>query len=180
MMFWSSFKNNHEEIRTLALIGAGILGFAFTWWRIRIADKQANTAEKRLLNEQFKSGVELFTYHDSARPGGSLVTRSAGVVILTEMAKLYPETLHVLVMGLFVNFLHHNPSCFSGGKGEIDVESPDNRAIIDFINDRTEKQKYIEREQGFDLGNRLIKNFCLIDEKVVRLQDANQRNLQAK
>ena len=56
MMFWSWFKSNYEEIRTLALIVAGIIGFTFTWWRIRIADKQANTAEKGLLNEQFKSG----------------------------------------------------------------------------------------------------------------------------
>ena len=167
MMFWSWFKSNYEEIRTLALIVAGIIGFTFTWWRIRIADKQANTAEKGLLNEQFKSGVELFTYHDSARPGGSLVTRSAGVVILTDMAKLYPETLHVRVMELFVNFLHHNPSRFYGGTSEIDVGSPDNRAIIDFINDRTEKQKCIEREQGFDLGNRLKNtSFHLIHGKI--------------
>lgn len=173
MMEWLS--NNHEEIRTAAFIVAGIGGFLFAWWRARIADKQANaaqqqskTAEKGLLNEQFKSGVELFTYHDKERPGGSLVTRFAGVVILTEMAKLYPETLHMRVMELFVNFLHYNPSRYDDGKGAIDVKSPDNRAIMDFIKDRTEKQKCIESEQGFDLEDRLKNTCCfrLIDGEI--------------
>ena len=160
---WCWFNNNHEAIRTLALVVAGIIGVLFAWWRARIADRQARatelqskTAEKNHLNEQFKSGVELFTRSEGSA-GGNLVTRVGGAATLAEMARLYPHILHVRVMNLFATFLRYNPSRYGGGPdvGKIDFDSPDNREIVDAIDSRTKVQKMAEVEQDFDLEERL-------------------------
>ena len=173
MDYWCWFQGNHEEIRTLALVVAGIVGISFAGWRARIADRQARatqlqseTAEKNLLNEQFKSGVELFIRSEGS-VGGSLVARLGGAATLAETARLYPEVQHVRVMELFAAFLRFNPSRYGEGapkQGEIDFDSPDNREIVKAINGRTEKQRLVEGEQGFDLKERLSGTaFPLID-----------------
>ena len=176
MAYWCWFENNHEAIRTLALVLAGIIGLGLAWWRARTADRQARatqlqseTAEKNLLNEQFKSGVDLFTRSEGSL-GGSLVTRLGGAATLAEMARLYPDVLHVRVMELFAAFLRYNPSRYGQGapeEGRIDFDSPDNREIVNAIDGRTEGQKLVEREQGFDLKERLSgTEFPLIDGRI--------------
>ena len=179
---WCWFKSNHEEIRTLVLLVAAVVGFTFAWWRAWIADGQAGaaerasrTAEQNRLNEQFRSGVELFT-HAAGNSGGSLVKRLGGASALAELAKLYPEEMHVRIMDLFVAFLRYNPSVYGGGpnKDEIDFGSPDNRAVVNAINARTEEQKAVEAAQEFDLEQRLRGTDFALENGKIPIEEAVQ------
>ena len=146
-----------SEVRDVVLMLVGILGLGFAVWRISIANRQASASEGQLfstweaaLNEQFKVGIELL--------GNQMVTvRTGGVHVLSTLARTNPEEYHVRVMDIFGGFLKWPPRMpsASGGVGPIDFDSPDLVAAIEAINNRTDKQKEIERSGNFYLEDKL-------------------------
>lgn len=136
--YWSCFVVNHDAIRTVMLLVVGVLGIGLAGWRTWTVHRQANTAEKNLLNEQFGSGVELLGHEN-------VTVRLGGIETLNEMAELYPEILYARVMNLFQTFLTYSPVSGSdqGGhkRGEVDYGSQDIVKIIEIINAKTPEQR---------------------------------------
>ena len=135
--YWNCFVGNHEAIRTVTLFVAAGLGLALALWRTLTSHKQSKTAEKNLINEQFKSGVELLGHKNPT-------VRLGGISTLSEMAGLYPETLYARVMSLFETFLTYPPEFGSNQenhlKGEVDYGSRDTLEILRIINARNPQQ----------------------------------------
>ena len=137
--FWDWLTQQESPsatIRNAGLVIAAPVALILAVWRSIIAQKQAGTAEKNLINEQFKSGIELLG-HESA------TVRLGGISTLSEMGDLYSETLYVRVMKLFETFLTHPPTFESDQehkKGEVDYGSRDIREILKIINTRTPQQ----------------------------------------
>lgn len=135
---WCWFTNNHEELRPAALLFVGLLGLGIAVWRARIADQQAaaarsqsETAEKNLINERSKSGVELLGHN-------SIAVRLGAIYALIEMADLYPESVRPRVAKMFQAHLTYPPTFASSRgehfKGKVDYESPDTVEIINLTN----------------------------------------------
>ena len=64
--------DSSDTIRNFALIVAGAAGFPLVIWRSRVADRQAATAEKALLDTRFDRAVQMIestlpTVRDAAR-----------------------------------------------------------------------------------------------------------------
>ena len=134
--FWDWLTQQESPsatIRNAGLVIAAPVALILAVWRSIIAQKQAGTAEKNLINEQFKSGIELLG-HESA------MVRLGGIYTLSEMGDLYSETLYVRVMKLFETFLTHPPTFESDQehkKGEVDFGSRDILENLKIINTRT-------------------------------------------
>ncbi|MCY3880649.1 MAG: pentapeptide repeat-containing protein [Chloroflexi bacterium] len=82
-------------------VGLALAGFAALWvavWRSRIAERQANTAERGLLNERFQRGAEML---------GSAVlsVRIAGIHALRRLAEDHPDEYHTQTMRVFCAFV---------------------------------------------------------------------------
>lgn len=125
-------------IRNAGLVIAAPVALILAVWRSLVAEQQSKISEKSLINEQFKSGVELLGHKNPTVRLGAIST-------LNEMAELYPETLYARVMGLFETFLTYpprfGPDQREHKKGEVDYESRDTLEIIRIINARTPEQR---------------------------------------
>ena len=139
--FWDWLARPQESpsatIRNAGLVIAAPVALILGVWRSIIAQKQADTAEKSLINEQFKSGVELLGHK-------SPTVRLGAISTLNEMAELYPETLYARVMNLFETFLTYPPRFGSDQgehkKGAVDYGSRDTLEILRIIKARTSQQ----------------------------------------
>ncbi len=112
----STTESNSETIRNVGLLLAGVLAFVFALWRAwvaerqaatardqaKIAQEQAATAERGLLNERYQKGAEML---------GSdvLSVRLGGIYALQRLADEQPKQYHVQIMRLFCAFVR-NPN----------------------------------------------------------------------
>lgn len=86
--------SNSETLRNVGFLLAGAIAFVLAMWRGWVAERQAETAQRGLLNERFQRGVEMLGSH-------VLSVRMGGVIALRRLAAEYPEQYHVQVMDLF-------------------------------------------------------------------------------
>ena len=87
-------------IRNLALIVGGVVAVILALWRIRVSEKQAQTARLGLLNERFQRDAEML--------GSSVLSvRIGGIHALDDLAREDPKLYHVRVMGLLCAFVRH-------------------------------------------------------------------------
>ena len=99
--------SNSNTLGNVALIGAGFLALAFAAWRAKIADsqsrtaqRQADTAQRGLLNERYQKGAEML--------GNSvLATRMGGIYALHRLAEEHPNEYHVQIMRLLCAFARY-------------------------------------------------------------------------
>ena len=139
--FWDWLAHPQESpsatIRNASLVIAAPVALVLAVWRSIIAQKQADTAEKNLINEQFKFGVELLGHESAA-------VRLGGISTLNVTAELYLETLYERVMKLFETFLTYPPRFESDQgehkKGEVDYGSRDILEILRIMKARTSQQ----------------------------------------
>ncbi len=89
-------------VRDLALVGFGVSGFLMVIWRNSIADKQMATSRQGLLNERFKTAVDLLT-------GTDMSGRVGGAYLLNRIADEQPDEFHREVMTIFLAFLSRPP-----------------------------------------------------------------------
>ena len=88
--YWDDLWANTEPIRNLALVAAAALGLPIAMWRSYTAHRQAETAQKSLLDERYQRAAEML--------GGKLAVRLAGIHALARMAQEHPLSYHVLIM----------------------------------------------------------------------------------
>ena len=101
--FWdwlTDGESGSATIRNLGLVLAGIIALPLAIWRGIVADKQATTARRSLLNERYQRGAEML--------GNSAVSvRMGGIYALALLAKEHPEEYHIQITELLCAFVCH-------------------------------------------------------------------------
>ena len=144
-------------IRNYGLIAGGVIAAALAVWRSRVAERQAATAERGLLNDRFQKGAEML---------GSKVlpVRIGGIYGLKQLAGEYPEKYHVEVMRLFCSFVR------GGTAGGMFVE--DGKAVLDAIGARRKCHQRLERDAEYwlDLSSASLEHASLLDANLSSLE----------
>lgn len=169
-------ESRSTTIRNIGLLIGGLLALVFAIWRGWLAERQANTASQRLLNERYERGAEML---------GSdvLSVRLGGLYALSRLAEEFPEQYHIQIMELLCAFVRHPTSDGSTSnlqsKAAIDVQAEetqinppaslreDLQAVMTKIGSRDERRIRLEREGGFLL------NLRHVDLSGASLQGAN-------
>ena len=152
----SQTASNSETVRNLGLLIGGVLAFVFALWRGWVAERQAATAERGLLNERYQKGVE-------ALASTNLSERLGAVHELQRLADEHPEQYHVPIMRRFCDIVC-NPIVYgavepgSGLEGDVpNVEMSarkDVQAIIEAIGTRNDDKIALERQANYRLNLR--------------------------
>ena len=153
-VFWGWLGLNGATLRNVVLVAAAVAAFPLALWRSRIAERQADTAQRGLLNERYQKGAEML---------GSdvLSVRLGGIYALQNLAEEHPGQYHVRVMRLFFAFLRSPPGDRRVGVEEAEAGPEallgmwqDTDAITEIIQYRSAAVVTIEREAGFVLDLR--------------------------
>ena len=100
---WKWLRGKESESTTIRNLGLVIGGFIAIWLtlrRIRVADRQAQTAQHGLMNERYQQATEML--------GSDVLTvRLGGIYALQGLAEEDPEQYHVQIMRLFCAFVRH-------------------------------------------------------------------------
>ena len=115
MVYWewlSGEESGSTTLRNLGLMVAGVIALWFAYQRSCVADRQAETSHRGLLNERYQKGAEML---------GSevLSVRLGGIYALQRLAEDEPEQYHIQIMRLFCAFVRH-PTEEKGAKTEPD------------------------------------------------------------
>ena len=171
-LFWGQLHGEDESgsttIRNIALILAAPIALVLAIWRSIVAERQAETNQRGLLNERYQKGAEMLG-------SGVLSVRLGGIYALRRLAEEHPE-YHIQIMGLFCAFVRH-PTEDSGRKVEkvelsdSDLEPQtlrmDVQEVMEAIRDRSKAGTALEKSNDFRLNFEAANLSCLV------LQNAN-------
>ena len=98
---WLSIESNGSTIRNVVLVAAAMIGLPIAIWRSNVAERQAKTAQRGLLNERYQKGAEML---------GSelLAVRLGGIYALARLAREHPGDYHLQIMSLLCAFVRHS------------------------------------------------------------------------
>ena len=105
IMCWGWLTAGEESvsttIRNLGLLAAAMIGLPIAIWRSNVAERQAKTAQRGLLNERYQKGAEML---------GSelLAVRLGGIYALARLARERPGDYHLQIMSLLCAFVRHS------------------------------------------------------------------------
>ena len=117
----STEVSNSETLRNVGLLIGGLLAFVFAGWRAWVAEqqataarRQAQTAERGLLNDRYQKAVEMLG-------SNVLAVRLGGIYTLQDLAEQYSNEYHVEVMKQLCSFIRHPTEV----EGQLTVVSED-------------------------------------------------------
>ena len=164
----SGGESGSTTIRNLGIVLAGLIALPLAVWRGRVADrqatatdKQAETAQKDLLNKRYQDSAGMLG-HDV------LAVRLAGIYALERLAKEHPQGYHIEVMKSLCAFVR-NPIRYESLGPVVSTESgweltssggedydlrPDVQAAMDAICACHGREFLIETEARFRLDLR--------------------------
>ena len=157
--FWdwlSAVESGSTTIRNVGLIFVGIIALPLAVWRGMVAERQAATAQKGLLNERYRQGAEMLGRD-------FLSVRLGGIYALQSLAQEHPEEYHIQIMRLLCAFVRTPPARDEGDSGEgtggdmpsgLYSRREDVQAAMEAIGARREKHLILERKTGFRLDLR--------------------------
>ena len=100
---------NSETLQNVGLMIAGIVALIFAAWRAHVAGLQANaaqrqaeTAERGVLNDNYRRATEMLGSDVHA-------VRMGGINSLQDLAEQYPDLYHIRVMRQLCLFVQHPP-----------------------------------------------------------------------
>ncbi len=151
LFYWEELRGNQESlsttVRNVGLVIGGAIAILFAVWRSIVAEKQAKTAQRGLLNERYQKGAEML---------GSelLAVRLGGIYALARLAREHPRDYHTQIMGLLCAFIHHHPAVEKEDQDDPDQDDPtesreDFWKIIHVIAARGAGQIEIERTEKY-------------------------------
>ena len=157
-------------ISNLSFVVGGIVAIELALWRsivgerqTAVAQRQAETAQRGLLNERFQKGAEMLGSED-------LSVRLGGIYALKHLAAEHPGQYHVQVMELLCAFVRH-PTRDKSGSANLNEErqSPraDVNAVAEIICNRGNSHLLLERNAGFKL------DLCDADLRRISLTNAD-------
>ncbi len=176
----SNWESYSTIIRNLGLVIAAGIALPLAIWRSRIAERQAETAQRGLLNERYQKCSEMLGSE-------KLPVRLGGLYALERLSGEHPEQYHIEVMRLFCAFARHpvgksvenialtnggiltDDAQFASGSEEAAKEiaaergeehdhrqwvREDVQAVMDLLRRRSEKRIELERDANFRLDLR--------------------------
>ena len=159
ILFWDSWSGEESDgmaIRNLVLVIAAIAALPLAIWRSKVAERQAETAQRGLLNERYQKGAEML---------GSkmLPVRIGGVYALARLAREHPGDYHTQIMSLLCMFARRSPVLE-------DELSEDVLEVMGVVRERSDAQVKIENEEKCRL------DLSEVDLPGVYLESANLSN----
>ena len=141
-MFWcwlSAGESGSTAIRNLGLIVAAIIALPLAIWRSIVAERQAETVHRGLLNERYQKGAEML---------GSkvLAVRLGGIYALARLAREHPGDYHVQIMNLLCAFVRNPPVVEDQDTNKV---REDVQAVMPAICVRSELQIEIEEKEFY-------------------------------
>ncbi len=150
--YWGELRGDGESlsttVRNVGLVVGGVIAILLALWRSTIAERQSETAQRTLLNEQYQRGAEML---------GNRVhsVRLGGIFALQQLATEHPELYHVPVMRLICAFVRHPAQSedveYSSPSASVKEVREDVTEAVQFIARRTTSQVALERECDFEL-----------------------------
>ena len=156
-LFWDDLRGDEESlsatVRNLGLVKGGLIAIILAVWRSVVGSRQADTAQRGLLNERYQKGAEML---------GSevLSVRLGGIYALRQLSDEHPEQYHVQIMRLFCAFARNPTEISGGGDRQIAEGKPphaapslreDVQVVIEPIGGRRNSHLNIEGEVRFHL-----------------------------
>ena len=159
----SDGESGSTTLRNLGLMVAGVIALLFAYWRSRVAERQANTAQQGLLNDRYQKGAEMLGNE-------VLAVRLGGIYALQRLAEEHPEQYHIQILRLLCAFVRDSTKRLStttklaSTKTELanedeqpDLESQlqeDVRAVIEAIRNRRRTSVGLERREELKVTSR--------------------------
>ncbi len=148
----NGFESCSSTIRNFGLVSAAIVALPLAVWRSWVAERQANTTQRGLLNERYQKGAEML--------GSDVLTvRLGGIYALEQLASEYPEIYHIQIMQLFCAFVRHPPvrkdkptgdgKDPDGGDGNTQPVRADIYAVMKAVGTRSQAQIDIEQKEDY-------------------------------
>ena len=133
IIFWPWLRageSGSTTIRNLGLVIGAIIGLPIATWRSIVAQRQAETAQRSLLNERYQKGAEML---------GSevLPVRLGGVYALARLAREHPGEYHSQIMSLLCAFACNPPDSDEAQEKELRA---DVQAVMEAIAGRNKAQ----------------------------------------
>ena len=127
LIHWPWVLTNHEAVRNLGLVAVSVIAVPLAIWRALVAERQAETARRSLLNERDQKAAEML--------GSELISvRLGGIYALQTLAAEHPAHYHLGVMRQFCAFVREQQSTVTGGE----PAREDVRAVMDAIATRSD------------------------------------------
>ena len=138
IMYWdwlSIRESNGSTIRNIILAAVAVIALPLAVWRSMVAELQADTAQRGLLNERYQKGAEML---------GSkvLAVRLGGIYALARLAREHPGDYHTQIMNLLCAFVRNPPEM----KAHHRTLREDVQEVMTAICSRSDSQ--IEAEKG--------------------------------
>ena len=93
-------ESGSTTLRNLGLVIAGAIALPIAIWRSRVAQIQANTAQRELSNRLYQQGTEMLQ-------SAALSVRLDGIYTLERLAKDEPERYHIQIMSRLCGLARH-------------------------------------------------------------------------
>ena len=143
---WLSIESNGSTIRNIVLVAAAMIALPLAIWRSIVAERQAKTAQRGLLNERYQKGAEML--------GSDILSvRLGGLYSLARLAREYPGGYHTQIMNLLCSFVRNPP--VDDGARDLKASGTqlreDVRAAMLTISARSEVQILAEKEEFYSL-----------------------------
>ena len=105
-------ESGSTTIRNIGLVAGGVIALWLAFWRSRVAELQAATAQRTLSNQLYQQGAEMLNSEE-------LSVRLDGIYTLERLAKDEPERYHIQIMSRLCAFVRH-PTKEDGGAAKPD------------------------------------------------------------
>ena len=93
-------ESNGATLRNITLVLAAVVALPLALWRSLVAQRQADTAQRGLLNERYQKGAEML--------GSSVLSvRLGGIYALQSLAEEHPQQYAAQILRLFCAFARH-------------------------------------------------------------------------
>ena len=140
-------ESGSTTIRNIGLVAGGVIALWLAFWRSRVAELQAATAQRALSNQLYQQGAEMLN-------SAELSVRLDGIYTLERLAQDEPERYHIQIMSRLCAFVRH-PTKDDGGAAkpnEKDQLREDVQAVMTAIGTRGEAGIALEKKAGFFLN----------------------------
>ena len=143
---WCWLTGNGNEspgatVRNVSLVIAGPVTLILAFWRIHVAQRQAETARSSLHDERYRAAVGMLE-------NKQLFVRLGAIDTLQQLAHTYPVDFHLRVVHLLAVFVRHPPWHEQDGRPQDRVRE-DVQVILVFYGDRSQEALKIEDNENF-------------------------------